>query len=207
MKTVKLEITDLNQKVLPGWSVVAASGFRMPLSSPVTIKTLLCQTWGITPKYLDERIQTLLLNSSPVDDPEIIKASPGDTITLSGAMPGLAGAILRKGGVLAGMRHSISAQNNLSVEETREEWVTLKLFNLVIDDLRTLFLGQGIVLTTKQGLDFLGEVTAAIPLDEQQLSLNGHPAKWDAVKGLDKTEETKMKIVIVSSETSGCPSL
>ncbi len=35
MKTIKLEIADLDQKVLPGWSVVAATGFQMPLNHPV----------------------------------------------------------------------------------------------------------------------------------------------------------------------------
>ncbi len=106
-----------------------------------------------------------------MDDPETITVHPGDVITLSGAMPGLAGAILRKGGVLAGMRHSISAQNEEAVE-TKSKWVTVKLFNLVIDDLRTLFLGQGIVLPVDQGIDFLEKVTAAIPAPDWRLLLN-----------------------------------
>ena len=195
MKTLKLEIADVDKKVLPGWSVVAATGFRMPLNQSTPIETLLCQKWGITPKYLDERIQTLLLNSRPVDNPDKIDVHPGDTITLSGAMPGLAGAILRKGGVLAGMRHSISAHNEDAVE-TKERWVTVKLFNLVIDDLRALFLGQGITLPVEQGLDLLKKVAVAIPADEQRLYLDGQPAKWDSVWMLGQTKEIEIEITI-----------
>ncbi len=199
MKTLKLEISDLDKKVLPGWSVVAATGFCMPLKSPITIKSLLCQEWGITSKYLDDRIQTLLLNSSPVDNPETIRVSPGDTLTLSGAMPGLAGAILRKGGVLAGMRHSISAQNEEALE-TKSKWVTVKLFNLVIDDLRALFLGQGIFLPVEQGLDFLRKVAVAIPADEQLL-LGSQSVQWEAVWAL-ANEGADIHITIVSPVTS-----
>lgn len=173
MKTVKLQIADLDQKVLPGWSVVAATGFRMPLNHPTTVKTALCDKWGITTDYLDQRIQTLLLNSCPVDDPEAIDAHPGDILTLSGAMPGLAGAILRKGGVLAGMRHSISANNENAIE-TKDQWVTVKLFNLVIDDLRGLFLGKGIVLTARQAVEFVGKITTSIPQGNWQLWIDGH---------------------------------
>ena len=171
MTKVKLKITDLDQKVLPGWSIIAAAGFRMPLNNPETIQTLLCKEWGIASKYLEERIQTLLLNSQPVDDAETIKAFPGDTITLSGAMPGLAGAILRKDGVLAGMRHSISAKNK-ETTETQSKWLTVKLFNLIISDLRSLFLEQGIILPVDQGLEFLQKLTVSTPPDDYCLWLN-----------------------------------
>ena len=68
-------------------------------------------------------------------------------IALSAAMPGLAGATLRKGGHFAGMRREISQCDEASCEEQHEGMVTLKLFNLVAREMGPQVLEKGVWVT------------------------------------------------------------
>lgn len=53
---------------------------------------------GLPHFYVEERIQTLLLNGLAVDDPDTAVLESGARLALSAAMPGVLGATLRRGG-------------------------------------------------------------------------------------------------------------
>jgi hypothetical protein len=143
-----------------------------------SIKKLLCGQLGIREEYLDERIQTIFLNSKAVDDVDSTIVENGSTLALSGPMPGLAGATLRRGGLFSGMRSQISYDKSLSNAQKSTGKIYLKLFNLVVKELGSAFLQRGVLLKGKQLQDFISENSDQLTngcisanLDEQDIEL------------------------------------
>ena len=108
------------------------------------IKLLLCQQLGLSPKYIEKRIQTIFLNGKPVDDVDSATVKRGSILALSASLPGLAGATLRKGGYYAPMRSQISFGEPAPREPPKEGVIVLKLFNLVLRELGPNFLKKGV---------------------------------------------------------------
>ena len=106
--------------------------------------------------YLDNRIQTIFLNGKPVDDVNSAIVKDGSTISLSAAMPGLAGATMRRGGTLASMRSGISHVSAETSEDSCEGKVTIKFFNLISKELGPEFLNRGIIIDGKTLAGFIG---------------------------------------------------
>ncbi len=84
------------------------NGFIIKEKVGCSVKEFLCNRMFIKQDYLDKRIQTIFLNGKPVDDLNSAIVTDASTISLSAAMPGLAGATMRRGGTLAAMRSGIS---------------------------------------------------------------------------------------------------
>jgi hypothetical protein len=111
------------------------------------IQDRLCRICDMDPEKLRGLIQTLFLNGKPVDDLEKTVVHSGDCLALSAAMPGLVGATMRSGGVLAGFRRTISHRHQQLRSDTQSGLLTIKLFNLLIKDLGPCFLKEGIFVT------------------------------------------------------------
>lgn len=109
-----------------------------------SVHSLLCDHLGIESDYLSTRIQTIFLNGETVDDVNLTIVGEGDRLTLSAAMPGVLGAMLRKGGHYAAMRSSISHKESGVTVASNGGRVNLKLFNLIIGELGPNFLDRGI---------------------------------------------------------------
>jgi hypothetical protein len=109
-----------------------------------TIKDLLCRHLGITPGYLETRIQTLFLDGKAVDNPDKAYVRDGATLALSGAMPGLVGATFRRGGTYASLRNAITFAESEEPIPQKDGQVVLKLFNLLVPELGPFLLAKGI---------------------------------------------------------------
>ena len=110
---------------------------------------------GIAEDYLENRVQTLFLNGKPVDDVDAMKVSDGSTLALSAAMPGLAGATLRKGGKYAAFRQQISLGSDSPVPVLRKGRMILKLFNQVTEEQGPAVLTKGIGISGGDLLDVI----------------------------------------------------
>ena len=119
-----------------------------------SVKTLLCRQLGLSPEYVEKRIQTIFLDGRPVDDVNSAIVEDGSTLALSAAMPGLAGATLRKGGYYAPMRSQISYREVTTSKPLEEGMVLLKLFNLPLRELGPTFLKRGVWIKGKDLSDF-----------------------------------------------------
>jgi hypothetical protein len=75
------------------------SGFRLALATPCTVAAFLSDRLGLTPEFVAARIQTVFLDGLAVDDLVSALVRPGARLALSGALPGLVGATMRRGGV------------------------------------------------------------------------------------------------------------
>jgi len=105
-------------------------GVDFPLPHTCTIREFLISLPGFTDQYLDERVQTIFHNGKAIDDIDVTFLKDKDILALSAAMPGLAGAIFRKGGRHAPLRTQ-SGKNDKAQNETDSGTVTLKLFNMI----------------------------------------------------------------------------
>ena len=140
---------------VPIFFQLLGQGFRVNIQSGCSVKELLCNQLGIHQDYLTERIKTIFLNAKVVDDVNSATVDEGSVLALSGAMPGLVGAILRSGGIYAGMRSQISYNPIEAAPQKSATQITLKLWNLVVKELGPNFLQQGIWIEADQAQSFI----------------------------------------------------
>ena len=123
-----------------------------------TVGSFLCDDLGVSPEYVDKRIQTLFLNGKAIDNPDTSFLKEDSTLALSAAMPGVLGATLRKGGRYARMRSEISYQEQNTGISVHEGFVLLKLFNLLPAEIGPSVLARGIWLKGEELNHFLKEL-------------------------------------------------
>ncbi len=151
---IKLSL-EISGELLPRFLFLLQQGFVVTVETGCSIKDLLCQQMGIDENYLRDRIQTLFLNGMPVDDFEKAFIQGDATLALSGAMPGLVGAVLRSGGILAAMRNTISYSGGQTPGQQHQARVKIKLFNLILKELGPLFLANGVLIPSEKFQDFI----------------------------------------------------
>jgi len=112
-----------------------------------SLEDLLCGQFQLDATYVDRRITTIFLDGKPVDAVGSARIREGSVLALSAAMPGLAGAILRRGGALAILRGNLPrAEGDDREAPGRDGVITLKLFNLLGPELAPGFLRRGVLL-------------------------------------------------------------
>jgi hypothetical protein len=180
-----------------GFLPLLQKGFYITISTG-NLQDILCHTCGLDAEQVRSRIQTLFLNGKPVDDMASTRVHDGDCLALSAAMPGLVGATMRSGGVLAGFRHSISHRAGGDHANGSGGVMLIKLFNLLIAELGPRFLGQGI-LVRPEDLQTLLKFPDQIPwrdcgkaeLNSRQIEIDTLAAMdWEPEKGLFRLEVT-----------------
>jgi len=151
---VKLTLT-LPETAVSRFFPILGQGFLVKGPGGETVEDFLQKTAGVSPAYLKDRVQTVFLNGKALDDFKTASVMDGATLALSAAMPGLAGAVLRRGGFYAAMRRQISHEVDDLAAADLEITITLKLFNLVARDLGPGLLKRGIRIPAGQLKDFI----------------------------------------------------
>ena len=155
-------VTKISLTVKPDqlslFSPLLGQGFTLKIRTGISVRDLMCRQIGVSDDYLDQRIQTIFLDGKVVDNIDTAVIRQGSTLALSAAMPGLAGATLRRGGAYAAMRSQISHKNNIVYDSAENGTVMLKLFNLVALELGPMFLKQGIWIDGKNLENFFQRV-------------------------------------------------
>ena len=149
-----------------------------------TVLSFLCDDLGLSPEYVDERIQTLFLNGKVIDNPDTAVLKEDSTLALSAAMPGVLGATLRKGSYYARMRNEISHQEQSQGITVHEGFILLKLFNLLSAEIGPAVLGRGLWMKGEELNHFLRELPDELvakcseaKLDGQEVNLIGFVEK------------------------------
>ena len=129
------------------------SGFSIPSKEGVTIYQFLTEYCGISDEYISCKIKTIMVDGGPVDEIINTKIHDKGVCALSGAMPGIVGAMMRMGSPYAAMRESITVKPEGSTEAGRDILIELKLFNVILSDMGVEFLKRGILLDRKRFFD------------------------------------------------------
>jgi hypothetical protein len=106
---------------------------------------------GFTPDYVADEIQTIFLDGTSIDDLQTPIDGDNPVLALSAAMPGLAGAILRRNSFHAALR------TTTTVRHTHHHGpivLTLKLFNSIARDRGPALLAGGISIEARKLQDF-----------------------------------------------------
>ncbi len=122
--------------------VLLQAGFVIKCLVGTSIENLLYDQLKLNPQLVEEKISTIFLSGKPVDDIAAATLQDGSTLALSGAMPGLVGATLRRKSPLASFRQSISAHRDSKNFKQTEGHIQIKLFNILLEELGTFFLGR-----------------------------------------------------------------
>jgi hypothetical protein len=152
------------------------TGFSVSSQEGVTIYSFLTDYCGISDEYLSDKIKTIMIDGGPVDDIFNTKVHNGGVCALSGAMPGIVGAMMRIGSPYAAMRESITVKPEGSKESGREILVDLKLFNVILADKGAGFLKRGILLQGKRIINLFKKHGDDIFSCCREVMFNGEPA-------------------------------
>ena len=185
-------------ELVPIFFQLLGHGFKVNVQTGCSIKELLCNQLGIDEDYLSERIQTIFLNARVVDDVNSAIVTEGSVLALSGAMPGLVGAILRSGGMYAGMRSQISHKKNQSSLPQKTAPITLKLLNLIVKELGPTFLQNGIMIKGEQLQEFIESRLEDLKIKCLAVEFNDKPVEIDSLRKADW--KTKLIFLQVKSE-------
>jgi len=166
---------------VPKFFDLLQAGFSVKAVTGESIKAFLCGQLGLSEEYVETRIQTLFLDSKPVDDAATASIEDGSRLALSAAMPGVVGALLRKGGRYSAMRRGISYQTQHNVPGEKTGWVTIKLFNLILKEIGPVFLANGVWITGRAVQDFFSRLPESWFENILKIELDGNTIESDAL--------------------------
>jgi len=147
-----------------------------------SLKAFLTGQLGMTPEFIRECISTIFLDGKPVDDLDTATVHDGSRLALSSAMPGLVGATMRRGGVLASLRSSITYKDE-GARKGGKGSVNVKLFNMVMTDAGPRLLQEGILVSCSDFESFMQD-NAALFEACRSISLNGMSISAGELKSL-----------------------
>jgi len=176
---------------VPAFYPLLTRGFMVNTPVGCSVKTLICSHLGLSADYLEQRLQTIFLDGKAVDDIETTEVQEGATLALSAAMPGLAGATLRRGSAYAAMRNQITHQKGTCGESTKDGTICLKLFNLVAADIGQLFLEKGVLITGKYLRDLFRSASDKIISGVRSGEVDGVRMSTDQIVNMD-WEQTRV---------------
>ncbi len=136
---------ELHRRDLGTFKALLQSGVAVRARTGTSVRAFLVDSLGVDPEYVESEIQTVFLDSHPVDNLDAAHVVDGCTLALSGAMPGLAGATMRRGGYYARMRAGISLDARPdSVGGADSGIIRVKLFNRPLGDLTEAMTGRSL---------------------------------------------------------------
>lgn len=170
IKTLRL---FLESDLLSQFREVLQKGFTVTVPIGQTVADLLSGHFGIPADYVRGRISTIFLDGRAIDAISSVRVREGSTIALSSAMPGLAGAALRREGPLSAMRSGITHQGGGTSASSHEGLMRIKLFNAVMAEAGRLFLEKGILLEPEEARQFFGSRPAVFSEGCREVLLDG----------------------------------
>lgn len=83
-------------------------GFYQGGEAGISLRRFMTEALGFPADYVEGRISTVFLDDKPVDDIDAARIAEGSRLSLSAAMPGLVGAVMRRKSPYASFREGIS---------------------------------------------------------------------------------------------------
>jgi hypothetical protein len=154
-------------------------GVVVSANTGCTLRDFLCGQLGLSSAYLDQRVQTLFLDSRPVDNVDTAVVRDGSTLALSAAMPGLLGATMRKGGRYAAFRKDISQSGDECGTCETAGRVTVKLFNMVAREIGERLLETGVEVAGSDLKRIADRYPEALPGHIRQARMDDHEIAAD----------------------------
>ena len=126
-----------------------------------SVRTFIAAQLGMSQEFIHDCISTTFLDGKPVDDLDAAVVRDGSRLALSSALPGLVGATMRSGGVLASLRSSITYKET-GICTGGNGTIHVKLFNMVMEEAGPDLLRTGILVSGSDLETFLQKNTELI---------------------------------------------
>ncbi len=172
----------------PSWARLAGlvqEGFALYGLEGQSIRDFMRSSLGMADAYIEGAVSTVFLDYKPVDDLDSAVISPGCLVSLSAAMPGLVGAVMRRNSPYASFREGISHDGQMDEEvaaAARPCLVRVKLFNSIMREHGPCLLQSGILVEASRLATLLGN-----PLPKGYSTVHSEPGylllRSDAVPG------------------------
>lgn len=137
---VRIESSNAEQHDI---SLLLQRGVFVEMPDAQSVSGFIRGIFGIDESVFHRDFKTLFLNNRVVDRPEKARLHAHDTLILSGAMPGLVGAMLRSGSPLKAMRSTISDGNPRDGSQAGGGMIRIKLFNTALKKYRGKMIENG----------------------------------------------------------------
>lgn len=165
----------------PGLAAFASllrAGVEVEVPGPVAVRSLLCVALGLEPLFVEERVATVFVNGQPADDLDTALVRPGDSLALAAAMPGIAGATMRRNSPVKALRADITHPASpipAATADAAPGLVTLKLFNFIALEAGPHILARGVLAPAAR----VAEAAQTLGPQLQQAELDGRPLPPD----------------------------
>ncbi|HVN97480.1 MAG TPA: hypothetical protein VMT62_13705 [Syntrophorhabdaceae bacterium] len=123
----------------------------------------------------------------------------GSTVAFSSALPGLAGATLRRDGLYAGLRSPITYREEDGHICPDQGIITVKLFNLLMDELGPKFLSKGFAIEPSSLMRLLHVHADEFPQEVVSVAFDGKRIEPERL--MEKSIYGDAQYVIVSVDT------
>ncbi|MDR3632062.1 MAG: hypothetical protein P4L42_17215 [Desulfocapsaceae bacterium] len=170
------------------------TGVDIMTTVPCSIGDFLDRLPGFSKDYIINRVQTIFLNSTAVDDMETPLSGTAPVVALSAAMPGLAGAIFRRNSMHAALRSAKIPDFAAPSTQSRIIGVRLKLFNMVAAEKGEALFAAGVHCTGAGLLDFIAGHPAFLTSISRALFSGQELADSDLIKRLRTTDTIQLTI-------------
>lgn len=164
------------------WFPILREGFLVETQLGRNIREVLCQEIGLSPQYLEARVQTVFLDGKAIDQLESTIITDGCTVALSAAMPGFVGAAFRRGGYYGVMRSGTTHRPGASGGKEERGFFILKLFNLLADELAGHFFERGILMYSQALSAFLRRQQENFWKACREMLVNGQPVHANSLR-------------------------
>lgn len=194
MNNIKISFSD--PKLL-GWFTLMSGGVDVELTVNMDVRSVVTRELGIDDDYLEERIRTIFLDGSPVDDVGVAMVRDSMDLTLCAALPGAMGICMRRDSPLKAYRSGIThCEDCEQISAPRPGRITLKLFNFIAREQGPNLLARGVLLqpaALKQFLEnrdsLFWDDIAAITVNEKTMEIEDM-----ALFIMHATEEIKLVV-------------
>ncbi|MBB5349363.1 hypothetical protein JWG42_12955 [Desulfoprunum benzoelyticum] len=187
----RLEL-QVNPEDIPLYTTVLQGGILVKARAGIPLGSFLDALPGFNHDYIVNVIQTIFLDGTAIDDLETPIEGDHPVLALSAAMPGLAGAILRKNSYHAALRTTVTERRDHHQQGSIT--ITLKLFNSIARDCGPALLAAGIRLNAAVLRGFCStHPTLAAGL--RHIVLDGRPITADSMSVWLEQEQTITLIV------------
>jgi len=195
-------LLTLGSEKIPYLFQLLQQGLRVRVQVGCSVRALLSQQLDISPELLEGRIKTIFLDGKPVDDMDSTIIKEGSTLALSAALPGLAGATLRRGGTYASLRSQITHPGDDTPIAQREGFIVLKLFNLLMEELGPALLHRGVFIKKEVLREFLRNLPKDFWAGCQVPKVEGEEVEVDELLRRNWPEDKDLVLIRVEARDS-----
>lgn len=146
---------QFDQDVIEKFTALLQSPFEVETQTGEPLLSFLEKLPGFTAEYIEEEVQTILMNGEPIEDVYTPLTESGAVIALSAVVPGLGvmGAMFRKGSIHSSTVHATLQDSGAPTTE-KKITISLKLFNYIARARGAEILLKGVSISTKAMLAF-----------------------------------------------------